>query len=90
VIRVPAAIQSPVAGDCEKMSNGFYIGSQEVFARPGAKVTIDLQLSDALPVKTDGDVEIAWEVWDGHNWKKLETTTILTGQPITALPYLLC
>ncbi|MEG3925644.1 MULTISPECIES: baseplate J/gp47 family protein [unclassified Microcoleus] len=70
-------------GEQPRFNDTLYIASQEVFAISGAKVTIDLQLSDALPLKTDGGVEIAWEVWDGHNWKKLETTTILTGQPIT-------
>ena len=65
-------------GEQPRFNDTLYIASQEVFARSGAIVTIDLQLSDALPVKTDGGVEIAWEAWNGYSWKPLKTTTLKT------------
>ncbi|MEG4495033.1 putative baseplate assembly protein [Microcoleus sp. D3_18_C4] len=59
-------------GEQPRFNDTLYIASKEVFARAGAIVTIDLQLSNGLPVKNDGGVEMAWEAWNGHTWEQLE------------------
>jgi len=73
-------------GEQPRFNDTLYIASQEVFARPGAKVTVKVLLSSFLPspINPSPELEIEWEVWDGHNWKKLATTsTTLDGQLIT-------
>ncbi|MEG3936013.1 MULTISPECIES: putative baseplate assembly protein [unclassified Microcoleus] len=65
-------------GEQPRFNDTLYIASKEVFARPGAIVTIDLQLSNGLPVKIDGGVEMAWEAWNGHTWEQLEKAILET------------
>lgn len=71
-------------GEQPRFNDTLYIASKEAFARSNANVTLTVTLSENLFVNTDGSVEIAWEVWNGQNWQKLETnSTTLSGEPIT-------
>jgi predicted phage baseplate assembly protein len=72
-------------GEQPRFNDTLYIASKEAFARSNANVTLTVTLSEGLFVNTDGSVEIAWEVWNGQNWQKLETkSTTLSGEPITS------
>ncbi len=71
-------------GEQPRFNDTLYIASKEAFARHNTKVTLTVTLSEGLFVNTDERVEIAWEVWDGQNWQKLETnSTTLNGENIT-------
>jgi predicted phage baseplate assembly protein len=71
-------------GEQPRFNDTLYIASKEAFARGNTNVTLTVTLSEGLFVNTDGSVEIAWEVWNGQNWQKLETnSTTLTGEDIT-------
>jgi hypothetical protein len=49
----------------------FYLASDEVFQRRGARVTLDVELSE-LGVVPDGEsLDLRYEYWDGHRWKSL-------------------
>lgn len=81
-------------GEQPRFNDTLYIASQEAFAKPGVVVKINLQLTDGIPIKTNGGVEVAWETWDGHKWKLLKTEVTpssagnftKTGEVILTLP----
>ena len=46
----------------------FYIGNEELFGHPGAKIRIDFDLSDAVKISglnPSSDLQLAWEYFDG-------------------------
>jgi hypothetical protein len=59
----------------------FYLGSREVFARPGTKVALDFVLTNphdakdepSIPrVYTEGHPRVWWEYWNGTRWVRLQ------------------
>lgn len=74
-------------GERPRINDAFYIGSEEVFSRKGASITIDVTLS--FPIKPDPDkvptVTLAWEFWNGDTWNVLGTmpTTNTITTPVT-------
>ena len=59
----------------------FYIASDDLFSRPGAKVTLDFTLTnpfnatDEPPIRrvyTEGHPRVSWEYWNGARWARLE------------------
>ena len=68
-------------GEKPRLSDTLYLAHQEVFARPGAAVRIDVTLSNPSqpqptnwpipPVAPAADLEIVWEIWDGQRWSAL-------------------
>ncbi len=70
-------------GEQPRFNDTFYIASQDAFFRPGATVKINLNLTKGMPVKTDGGVEIAWEVWNGNNWTKLANKNSISPENFT-------
>ncbi|BAZ70727.1 hypothetical protein NIES4106_55240 (plasmid) [Fischerella sp. NIES-4106] len=48
-----------------------YLASEKAFAKPGAKVTLNVKLSEPppLPINPTADLEIAWEVGNGRVWE---------------------
>ena len=77
-------------GEKPRLSDTLYLAHQEVFARPGAMVTIDITLSNPSqpqptilsipPVAPSRDLEIIWEIWNGQRWSVLGT-----GKPHASL-----
>lgn len=59
-------------GEKPRVGDAFLLASQEVFARPGATVTVDVTLSD-LPVerKEWAGVKLVWEVSSGVGWREV-------------------
>jgi len=68
-------------GEQPRFNDTLYIASKEAFARGNTKVTLSVTLTEGVFVKADGSVEIAWEVWDGSNWNKIETTSTTIEGP---------
>jgi hypothetical protein len=64
-------------GEQTHFNDTLYIASQEVFARPGASVTVKVQLSSPLPlpINPSPDLEIEWEVWNGQGWQSLKDSS---------------
>lgn len=64
-------------GEQPRFNDTLYIASQEIFARPEATVTVNVQLSSPLPspINPSPDLEIEWEVWNGQNWQSLKGST---------------
>lgn len=71
-------------GQQPRFNDTFYIGSQEIFAKPSAVVTIDVKLS-GLPVNKNGGAELVWEVYNGSSWETLGRSSVsspkISGQP---------
>jgi hypothetical protein len=50
----------------------FYLAADEVFSRPGNKVTIIFTFSEIyVPGNENENVRFSFEYWDGSSWKKL-------------------
>jgi hypothetical protein len=64
-------------GEQTHFNDTLYIASQEVFARPGASVTVKVQLSSPLPlpINPSPDLKIEWEVWNGQGWQSLKDSS---------------
>ena len=72
-------------GEQPRFNDTFYIASKEAFARPGGLVTVTVTQSEGSTINTNGNVELAWEAWDGIGWVKLTTSsTTLDGTEIPA------
>lgn len=62
-------------GQEPRLFSAFYIASQEVFSKKGARITIELNM--AIPEKKTGEVfeqespSVTWEYWDGKGWQLL-------------------
>ncbi len=71
--------------------DAFYIGSNDVFNRAGANVSLQFSINPAAEVTLTETLTLAWEYWDGLAWQDLspyitENTTnnfVTTGYPIT-------
>jgi len=60
----------------------FYLSSTVAFSKPGARVTIGVDLDAARPARPSSDLVLAWEYWDGENWQKLgESSPTSTVDP---------
>ncbi|MFP4104233.1 putative baseplate assembly protein [Coleofasciculus sp.] len=70
-------------GEQPRFNDTFYIANQEAFSRPGTTVTIKLKLTEGMPVKTDGGVEIGWEIWNGNNWTELAKKNSISPENFT-------
>jgi hypothetical protein len=55
----------------ETSKTHFYLSSDMAFSKPGAKVTIDMQLEDDADVQPSQDLRLSWDYWDGENWQEL-------------------
>jgi hypothetical protein len=60
-------------GEKPRFNDAFSLTSKEVFSRPGAQVTVDVNVSDPAPVAVNPspDLEVAWEAWNGTTWQEL-------------------
>ncbi len=56
-------------GEQPRFNDTFYLASRDVFAEANTTVTVEVTLTDGMPVKTDGGAEILWEAWDGQTWQ---------------------
>jgi hypothetical protein len=58
-------------GEQPRFNDTFYIAHDKALSQPKATVTIAITLSDGIPVRTDGGVQLAWETWNGSSWQVL-------------------
>ncbi|MBD1887670.1 baseplate J/gp47 family protein [Microcoleus vaginatus] len=59
-------------GEQPRFNDTLYIGIHDAFAKPDATVRINIQLTEGIPLKTDGGVEVVWETWDGSKWQEMK------------------
>jgi hypothetical protein len=64
-------------GEEPKFANTFYLASNAAFSKPGARITLRMELSEAIlgedpPVTPSSDLQLRWETWDGKRWVPLE------------------
>ena len=64
-------------GEIPAFNDVFYLGSEEVFSRPGAEVSIDIRMSDPppVPINASEDLVLGWEVWNGQAWQEVGRST---------------
>lgn len=62
-------------GEKPKFNDTFYIGSEEVFSKENAHLTIDVTLSDGIDVPNTTNIKLIWEFWEGKGWGKIGETT---------------
>lgn len=64
-------------GEKPKFNDTFYLGSEEVFSKEKAGITIKAQLSDksAVPLPGTTKIKLRWEYWSGKSWEKIGETT---------------
>jgi hypothetical protein len=63
-------------GERPRFGDTFYLASREAFSKPGAVVTIAIDLVNPesggiqtpIPPVTGRSVRLRWEIWDGTNW----------------------
>jgi predicted phage baseplate assembly protein len=65
-------------GEQPKLNSNIYLASAEALSKPGAKLAIEVTLSEAnvTPASTK-DPNIIWEVWTGSAWTQLGRSTRL-------------
>lgn len=68
-------------GENPRLSDTLYLASQEVFAKAGARVTVNITLNETVPVNSENEVELAFDAWDGKTWQPLLVTS---SSPATA------
>ncbi|MCZ8222590.1 MAG: putative baseplate assembly protein [Microcystis sp. LE19-84.1B] len=68
-------------GENPRLSDTLYLASQEVFAKAGARVTVNISLNETVPVNSGNEVELAFDAWDGKAWQPLLVTS---SSPATA------
>jgi hypothetical protein len=68
-------------GENPRLSDTLYLASQEVFAKAGARVTVNISLNETVPVNSENEVELAFDAWDGKTWQPLLVTS---SSPATA------
>lgn len=80
-------------GEQPGLSASFYFTHTQLFARPGAAVELAVALSNPRmprlvypvpPVKPAPRLRLAWEYWDGRQWKPLLRDHPLNGAPMPA------
>lgn len=57
-------------GERPQFNDTFYLACEAAFVHPDAQVTIAITPS-RLPVKANGEIELAWEYWNGTQWQVL-------------------
>jgi len=62
-------------GEKPKFNDTFYIGSNEVFSKKGAIITVMVALSGEVDVPDTRNIKLLWEFYDGNRWMKLGETT---------------
>ncbi|MFM6375950.1 MAG: putative baseplate assembly protein [Microcystis panniformis] len=68
-------------GENPRLSDTLYLASQEVFAKAGARVTVNIVLNETVLVNSENEVELAFDAWDGKAWQSLSVTS---SSPATA------
>ena len=61
-----------------KYNDAFYIASQEIFSKPGAKVQLQFALSQnpkQVQPEASEDLVLSWEYWDAQQWRALGQST---------------
>jgi predicted phage baseplate assembly protein len=63
-----------------------YLAGDDAFGKPGAQVTIevDVDVDAGRPAKPSPDLLLAWEFWDGNQWRELGRSSP-SGSPIASL-----
>lgn len=64
-------------GEAPKLADTFYLASTEAFSKPGATVTLGLDLSEEIlsnnpPVDPSADLQLRWEILQGQQWVTVE------------------
>ena len=67
-------------GENPRLSDTLYLASQEVFAKAGARVTVNISLNETVPVNSENEVELAFDAWDGKAWQLLSVTPTATAK----------
>lgn len=64
-------------GEKPRFNDTFFIGSEEIFSKEGATITINIELSDSNEVLTPNtqNIKLSWEFWDGESWNLLGETS---------------
>ncbi len=62
-------------GERPSFNDTFYLASEDVFSKAGMTVTVNLTLSEGLPINKDGDAQVLWEAWDGTTWQEVKQNT---------------
>ncbi|NCQ69703.1 MAG: putative baseplate assembly protein [Microcystis aeruginosa W13-15] len=71
-------------GENPRLSDTLYLASQEVLAKAGARVTVNIALNETVPVNSENEVELAFDAWDGKAWQPLLVTLVTPSSPATA------
>lgn len=68
-------------GEQPRLNDAFYLALPEESAKPGATVTVNIALSNPLPVplKPSNDLAITWEVWDSAVWRTTPVRESVAG-----------
>lgn len=62
----------------------FYLARDVIFSKPGARVSITVDVDTAQAAQPSADLELAWEYWDGMTWQELgRSAPASTSEPST-------
>lgn len=65
-------------GEIPRFGDTFWLRADEPFSKAGATVTLTVTLTKA-PSNPSDDLKLAWELWDGREWKQLSTPGFSDG-----------
>ena len=58
-------------GEEPRLADTFYLASTEAFSKPGAQVTIRIELSRGMTVVPSPNLLLRWEAWNGNQWEEI-------------------
>lgn len=67
-------------GERPKVGDVFYLANDAAFSRPGAAVTLEVELTETPFASQDPALELAWEYWNGKQWTVLEGLSAKGGE----------
>jgi Baseplate J-like protein len=67
-------------GEQPRFNDAFYLASQALFSKPGMTVKLNISIGERA-VNTSGEVELAWEFYNGSSWQKIGKSSV-TNPPL--------
>lgn len=73
-------------GQAPRPGDAFYLSSQEIFSKPGAKVTVLVRVIDPPSLEVSNPQPLTptllWEYWNGSRWRDLGVASITAGPEV--------
>jgi len=59
----------------------FYLAADIAFSKPGARLSIGVELANPAQIAAGTDLQLAWAYWNGQAWQELGRSTVADSEP---------